>query len=141
MDQLNQLKVGNRYTIVKMGDMGFPFALKIELVELKIEPWAQYQETFLLIFKEKGKRKLRALRFFPRSEFLVYENWHDADTNIFVSTETTPLGTLVRKSLRSCDNEYLLRARRSVKETPLIESIRTNENNSNSLIATKEASS
>jgi hypothetical protein len=30
------LKAGQKYTFVKMGDMGFPFALQLQLVEQKI---------------------------------------------------------------------------------------------------------
>ena len=47
MEQLKQLEVNQKYTLVKMGDMGFCFKVQFELVEIKNEPWAQYPASVL----------------------------------------------------------------------------------------------
>lgn len=122
MNRLTALKTGHRYTLVKMGDMGFPFALHLELVEQKIEPYAQYAATVLLIFKLKGKRKLRQVRIFGHDDYLIYEGWVEVNTEMYVEEDKSGLMT-VRRSLASCDIEYLLRAKRSVAQAPLIEQI------------------
>lgn len=122
MKRLMALKAGHKYTLVKMGDMGFPFALHLELASQKIESYAQYAETVLLIFKLKGKRNLRQIRVLDRDDYLVYEGWIEVNTNMYVEKdESGPL--TIQRSLSSCDIEYLLRAKRSTKQTPLIEKI------------------
>ena len=121
MKALNALKEGQRYTVVKMGDMGFCYSVQLELVEKRVEPWAQYAESVLLIFKQKSKRNLRQLRFVERDDFLVYEGWVEANTEMFVEEDNS--GPMTIKSLASCDIEYLLRAKRSVAKAPLIEQI------------------
>ena len=45
MKELSALKVGHRYTLVKLGDMGFPFTAHLELASQEIKPYAQYAET------------------------------------------------------------------------------------------------
>ena len=105
MEQLKQLEIKQKYTLVKMGDMGFCFKVQFELIEIKNEPWAQYPESVLLIFKEKRKRNLRAIRFLPRDNFLVYSGFVDANTEIGISTSQGD-GYTVTKSLMSCDVEY-----------------------------------
>lgn len=122
MKQLSILNIGQKYTLVKMGDMGFCFSVQFELVEKRVEPWAQYSETVLLVFKEKKKRSLRGIRIIQRDDFLIYDGWVEANTEMFVEVDNSgPL--TVRKSLASCDIEYLLRAKRSVPQAPLIEQI------------------
>jgi hypothetical protein len=120
--QLSVLQTGNKYTLVKMGDMGFCFSVQFELVEKRIEPWAQYAESALLIYKQKGKINLRQIRILERDDFLVYEGWVEANTEMYVEEDRSgPF--IVKKSLMSCDIEYLLRAKRSVQKQPLIEQI------------------
>lgn len=122
MKQLMALKPGQKYTFVKMGDMGFPFALQLQLIDQKIEPYAQYAESVVLIFKLKGKRNLRQIRIIGRDDYLVYEGWVPINTEMYVEEEKVGDMT-VRRSLSSCDIEYLLRAKRSVAQVPLIEQI------------------
>lgn len=123
MKELSALKVGHRYTFVKLSDFGFPYSALLELVEIKVEPYAQHAETTVLTFKLKGKRKLRHLRIFNRDEYLVYDGWVEVDTEMYVETLPSSDDTKVSRSLRSFDNEYLYRAMRSVAQKPLIEKI------------------
>ena len=123
MKELTALKVGHRYTLVKLSDFGFPYAAQLELAESKVEPYAQYPETVVLAFKLKGKRKLRHLRIFNRDEYLVYQGWIEVNTEMYVETLPGTDDTTVSRSLRSFDNEYLYRAKRSVAQKPLIEKI------------------
>ena len=123
MKELTALKVGHRYTLVKLNDFGFPYKAQLELVEQKITPYAQHRETMLLTFKLKGKRNLRELRIFERDNYLVYEGWIEVDTEMFVENVPGVPGLVVQKSLRSFDDEYFTRAKKSVAQAPLIEKI------------------
>ena len=123
MKQLSVLKIGQKYTLVKLGDFGFPFTLQLELVEHKIVPYAQHRETALLTFKLRRKRNPRQLRIFERDEYLVYEGWVEVDTEMYVKTLPAINGLTCKQSLRSFDNEYLMRAKRSVPQPPLIDNI------------------
>jgi hypothetical protein len=76
----------------------------------------------LLIFKLKGKRNLRQIRVIGRDDYLVYEGWVAVNTEMYVEEEQVG-GMTVRRSLASCDIEYLLRAKRSVAQAPLIEQV------------------
>ena len=121
MKELSALKAGHRYTLVKLNDFGFPYKANLELVEQKIEPYAQYTETMLLTFKLKGKRNLRQLRIFERDNYLVYDGWIEINTEMFVEELPGVAGLVIQKSLRSFDDEYFSRAKKSVPQVPLIE--------------------
>ena len=127
MKELTALKLGHKYTLVKLSDFGFPYSAQLELAESKVEPYAQHAETVILAFKLKGKRKLRHLRIFNRDEYLVYEGWLEVDTEMYVETLPSTDDTTVSRSLRSFDNEYLYRAKRSVAKTPLIEKLQEHD--------------
>ena len=127
MKELTALKVGHRYTLVKLNDFGFPYKAQLELVDQKITPYAQHAETILLTFKLKGKRYLRELRIFERDKYLVYEGWIEVDTQMFVQKLPGVHGLSVQKSLRSFDDEYLNRAKNSVAQLPLIENIHNDQ--------------
>ncbi|MBS1983598.1 MAG: hypothetical protein JST16_05440 [Bdellovibrionales bacterium] len=120
MKELTELQVGNRYTIVRQGDMGFVFKVHVEIVLVKVEPYAQHPESVRLIFKLKGKRKLRELRFRPRDPYIVWRDWLSVNTDMIVERREEN-GMVVSRSLLSCDPEYFERAKRSVAEKPLIE--------------------
>lgn len=123
MKPLSTLKVGNRYTIIRFGEMGFLHHRKIELVQYKVEAFAQYPESEVLIFKEKSKRHLAGTRFLPHDDFLVYEGWVDVNTEMFVETDISPTGMTCRRSLLSFDREYFEIAKRSVPKAPILEQI------------------
>ena len=117
MKQLMTLTIGQKYTVVKFGEMGFIFALQITLMESKITPYAQYQETVVLAFKQKGKRNIRQIRIFERDDYLVYEGWVSVNTEMYVEQ----LSDGCKRSLLSFDREYLQIAKRSVANAPLLE--------------------
>ena len=123
MEQLKNLKVGLKYTLIKMGEMGFCYKIQFELVEIRVEPYAQYAESILLVFKEKRKRNVRGIRFLPRDSFLIFDGFVEANTEMYVEDLPSANGVTCKISLASCDVEYLYRAKRSVTQAPLIEYI------------------
>jgi hypothetical protein len=120
MKPLSTLKIGSRYTVVRFGEMGFLYARQIELVQYKVEPYAQYPESEILIYREKGKRKIAGTRFLPNDDYLVYKGWIDVKTEMFVSESDSPTGFRCKQSLLSFDREYFNRAKASVSQAPLM---------------------
>ena len=120
MKELLNLQIGKRYTIVRQGGMGFVFASHVEITDVKNEPYAQYTESIRLVFKLKGKRNLREMRFLPRDPYLVWEGWQVVNTEMYVESSQEN-GFTVRKSLASFDPESFARAKRSVSHLPIIE--------------------
>lgn len=124
LEQFKALKVGGQYTFVKFGEFGFPYHKKITLLEIRVQPYAQYPETVALVFKEKGKRKASGVRFYGQDyeQYLIYEGHHDVNTEAFVKTIEGPF-SVAKQSLASFDGEYLTRAKASVNGQPVIEKL------------------
>ena len=127
MDQLNkltELQPGKRYTVVGMGEFGFPYQFQIVLTEVRVERYAQYPQTFLLIFKQKGKRLPRQLRFYDTRSVIVWEGWVSPNTNMypFTSIKDYDSGPVTVRTGYPCfDKRYMQIARDSVKAIPLVE--------------------
>lgn len=114
------LKPGLQYTLVKYGEIGFVFAVKMTLAEIRVESYAQYPETTMLVFKQKGKRKLRGLRLMPRDRFIIWEGWVDPNVDIYARTVDTSFGPNTGfESFLSFSEEYMTRALASVPAPPL----------------------
>lgn len=120
MKELLNLQIGKRYTVIRQNDMGFIFASHVEITGIKNEPYAQYGESIRLVFKLKGKRNLRQMRFLPHNLYLVWEGWLAVNTEMYIESSQENRFT-VQKSLRSFDPEYFERAKRSVSHSPIIE--------------------
>jgi hypothetical protein len=123
MKQLLALNAGEKYTIVRYGEMGFVFAVQLIVNAFEVKPYAQYRESVYLIFRKKGARKASAMRFFPNDDYLVYSGWVEVNTSMFVSISVSASGMTCRTSLLSCDREYLHIAKRSVPAAPIFEKI------------------
>ena len=126
MDTLNKLKVlevDKKYTIVGMGEFGFPYQFQMTLIEVRWEPYAQYQESALLIFRVPRKRNLRQVRFYNSRPFIVWEGWVSPDTEMYPFQKVKDYGTSGMVTLRSgfpCfDPRYMQIALDSVKQPPV----------------------
>ena len=116
----NKLKVGNLYTLFRYNDFGFPSSLQFKLTEMKIEPWAQYRQSLVLIFIPKGKRKERVIRFYGENRLAIWEGFVNPNTDIF-SAPVIKDEIAVQKSLDSCfSGTFMERALNSVVQKPLI---------------------
>lgn len=119
MEQLKKLEVGQKYTIASYGAFGFAYSIQFELVEVQAKPWAQYRETVVLVFKQKGKRKLRQLRFYDYSRFIVWAGYVEPNVSMWATEGERENGVTFKRSFESFSNEYLERALASVKQEPL----------------------
>ncbi len=121
--QLTYLKVGQKYTVVGMGDFGFPYQFQMVLEEVRVEPYAQYPVSFLVIFKPRGKRLSRQLRFYGTNPLIVWEGWVAANTDMypFKSTKDYDSGPVTMRTGYPCfDSRYMQNALDSVAQRPVI---------------------
>ncbi len=125
LNKLTQLEVGKKYTIVGMSEFGFPYQFQIVLEEVRVEPYAQYKESYLLIFKQKKKILSRQIRFYGIKPVLVWDGWADPDTEMYPFKKTSDYGSsgvvVIRTGYPCFDDRYMQRARDSVKTAPIIE--------------------
>lgn len=126
MEQLLKLKTGAKYTLVGFSEFGFPYQVQMILSRIVIEPYAQYPVSYLLIFKQQGKRKERQIRFYDMKKFIVWEGWVYPNTEMYVSRslkdyESGPVE--ISKSWVCFDQRYLTCALLSVDREPFIQSL------------------
>lgn len=119
MKQILDLKIGEKYTIVRYSDLGFLFSVQLTVQKTDTVPWAQYAETVILWYRKKFERKPKGMRFCPRDQFLVFSGWVEVNTDMWVEKGTSGAGFATKKSLPSFSQEYLKRALASVPAKPL----------------------
>ena len=106
---------GRKYTLVKFNDFGFPYSMPFTAHDFRIQPYAQYPETGLLVIKPKGKRNLRGIRIYPHSKFLIFKGWVDPDVEMYRDYDFSDDGQVeCKKSLLCFASEYMEIARNSV---------------------------
>lgn len=120
--ELTNLKIGEKYTLLTQGFFG-AVASKITLIEVKIGPYAQYQESVQLIFKEKGKRSLSGKRFYGIESCVVWLGWIDVDTDPLSEPEDNGIMLVRRSKYASCDSRFLTDAVASVSQKPVFSHI------------------
>lgn len=114
------LEAGKRYTLLVMSGLGIgAHAIHITMEKAKVGKYAQYDDSVELIFKPKGKRNLRAMQFYGRQEFVVWENWIDLNTEAFTQGKERPFVIVKRSKYASFDKRYLTDAIASTPIKPL----------------------
>ena len=114
------LKPEQKYTIFTMGGCGFPMCIQAKFIELSIRPWAQYNKSYLIAFKQKGKRKENTLRINRSEEILIiWEGWREIKADMFGEEETSKTGVIYKTSLLSFSHKYVDMALASCVQKPL----------------------
>ncbi|WEG18550.1 hypothetical protein PQ478_08710 [Alkalihalophilus pseudofirmus] len=99
---------GEKITIFKYNDFGFPIAIQTTLKELSIQPYAQYQNTLKIVHKPKRKRKYWGHRFYESDQLIVVEGWHDLDTRSTHDTIGSNQNAVTTQSKYACfDKQYM----------------------------------
>lgn len=120
---LTQLERGQKYTLLTQGIFGAT-ASQIVLLDIKVEPWAQYSESVQLIFKLKGKRNPRASRFYGQESCAVWLGWVEVNTDPLGDAEEVNSIMVVRRSrYLSFDSRYFTDAIASVSTAPIFSKI------------------
>ena len=118
---LTTLEKKHQYTLLLMSGLGIGAnAIQFTLEDMRVNQYAQYEESVQLIFKLRGKRKLMATRFHGDTTYALWVGWVDLDTNAF-EAPTLSNGGLVCRSSRysSFDKRYLTDAIASATVPPL----------------------
>ena len=98
---------GERYTLVFLGDFGFPIDLRITFREAKLTTYAQYDDAVSLSFMMQRKRNPRRMCLYNRS-FLVYAGWRELDNKATYDVHKCEDGVTVMSSkYGSFDRQYL----------------------------------
>lgn len=71
-----KLETGKRYTIVHLGEFGFPIAQKITFHSMKCTTYAQYGDVIKMIFTPYRKRN-QYQKYFYNTSFMIFEGWQD----------------------------------------------------------------
>ncbi len=115
-----QLKVGEKYTLAMMGDMGFVFSRQFIFHSLEFGKYAQYTDSVKLIFKEKRKCNLAAITFYERKSFAIWAGFVEPNTDIYGGAKEEG-GLIIQESkYLSCDSQYFTDALKSVDQKPFI---------------------
>lgn len=101
-------RIDKKATIVGFHMLGLPYMIHVTLLDAKIGNYAQYSESVVIYFKEKGKRKPSGCRVNSRNDggCIIYEGWVNPDVEPFPIT--TERGN--KQSLSSFSDQYLVTA-------------------------------
>jgi hypothetical protein len=92
---LQSIQPGQKITIVKFSEFGFPIHFQTTVHSITIKPYAQYEETLYILHRPKRKRSLYGTRICPYESFFVYDGWIDIDMdNIMHNTSKTDSATI-----------------------------------------------
>jgi hypothetical protein len=99
---------GEKVTIVKFNDFGFPVVFETVLKGIANKPYAQYNEALWITHKPKRKRNLYRNIILPNENILVYRGWLNIDINKSAYTISNEKGMVVQQSKYGCfDDQYL----------------------------------
>lgn len=71
-----KLETGKKYTIVHLGEFGFPIAQKITFHSMKCTTYAQHGDVVKMIFTPYRKRN-QYQKYFYNASFMIFEGWQD----------------------------------------------------------------
>lgn len=72
---LEQFKAGDKITLVKESEFGYPIVMNIKLDKIFLKDWAQYNNCVQVQGILKGKRKLLAWLIRPYQTFAIFEGY------------------------------------------------------------------
>ncbi|MET3505571.1 hypothetical protein [Halalkalibacter oceani] len=99
---------GEKVTIIKLSDFGFPVAIQTTLKSSAIESYAQYENTLKIIHKPKRKRTYYSNRIMESDQLIVVNGWINLNESLTHSTLTQNEQLTVKQSkYSSFDKQYL----------------------------------
>ena len=118
MNILKELE-GKKVTIWMQGEMGFGWSKKGKITEVKFGPYAQYNEAAFISFIPYRGRKVRKITLLSYKRFIVWEGYHEVDTEIYGAEKVTASGCTVRRSrATSFSSTWMEQAASSVNAEP-----------------------
>lgn len=104
--KLNGL-IGEKVTIVKFSEFGFPVVFNTVIDKVENKPYAQYNEALWLTHKPKRKRNLYRNIILSDESLLVYRGWLNIDTDKLMYNVSNESEMIIRQSkYHSFDRQY-----------------------------------
>lgn len=92
---------GERYTIFKLDDFGFPTAMKIVFQSMELTTYAQHRDVVKLTFRPaRGRRDV--YEFFTGGSFAICKGWQDLPKDFGYEVTSSHGGVTTMKSKYSC---------------------------------------
>lgn len=130
LDQLRRLEAGKKYTLVGFSEFGFPYQIQMKLIGVRYEPYAQYADSYLLIFKREGGRKECMIRFYDIKQFIIWDGYVYPTTDMYVKRNAIQYAEGKVDTMQSwvCfDPRYMERAIMTVDQPPFIQNIKVKD--------------
>ncbi len=97
---------GERYTLVFLGEFGFPVDLRITFREAELTTYAQYDDAVSLKFMLQKKRNPRKMFLYNRS-FLIYSGWRNLDKTATYNVHKCDGCTVMSSKYGSFDERFM----------------------------------
>lgn len=102
MKSLLTLKPGERYTVVRFGETGSVFSVQLTLKKVQAESYGQCPESIVLVFSETHGGSPRGIRFFPHTDFLIFQGWIDVDGTTYRQSPHAGAPTPLLEKITRC---------------------------------------
>lgn len=95
------MKQGERYTIFKLDDFGFPTAMKIMFQSMELTTYAQHRDVVKLTYRPaRGRRDVYV--FITEGSFAICKGWQDLPKDFGYEVTSHENGVTTMKSKYSC---------------------------------------
>lgn len=119
---VDKLDVGKQYTLVSMGEFGFPYAIQMKLTGVEATKYAQYDDAVQIDFIVKGKRKETGIRFYGSKKLVIWEGFVNPNVEMYGAAKVSNGMTVRESKWSSFDPRYIQTAINSVEQTPIVDS-------------------
>lgn len=118
---MSNLVENGKYTIVMMGEFGFPLSFNIHFCKTGICDYAQYRNVTYIDFKVKNKRKVTRSYIFPYKMVAIYDGWFDVDTSVFSKIKIDDNGnSFFESKYVSFDDRYIMNIMSKIDKEPIL---------------------
>ena len=101
-----QLQEGQKVTIFKCNDFGFPYTLQTKIEKVEYKDYAQYKSIPCIQHRPKRKRTSYVIKFTDNEKTLIFDGWVDINVDMWATSNTNSNGVTTRRSLQCFDNGY-----------------------------------
>lgn len=113
------MKPGERYTLLRFSEFGFPVVHKFTLHEVRCTTYAQYGDVASLRITPYRKRSLCALTLYNQS-FAIFKGWQDLDSNLWNETVRKGNGIKVERTKYACFDYRFFEECQTALKNPLV---------------------
>ena len=110
---------GRRYTLVHLGEFGFPVAQKITYHDMHLKTYAQHSDVVELVFTPYRKRS-RYTQLFYNSSLMIFDGWQDMDDSAINETLKDDGKVKVTQSKYSCFSANYIEDLEKVFQDPVL---------------------